>query len=119
LADRYGVYFQYYYDVGWIGFIFICVYRYIRTKKSAGGFLLLYIYDIKLKTKQDFNKIKRSFYYHLAKLDLNEELRVTKSTILVPDDKERAMDRFFHDFKKKTKNIVVYKAFTHHIEELE
>lgn len=81
--------------------------------------MLLYIYDIKMKTKRNFNKIKRSFYYHLAKLDLNEEMWVTKSTILVPDNKEREMDRFFSEFKKKTKNIVVYKAFTHHIEELE
>lgn len=81
--------------------------------------MLLYIYDIKLKTKKDFNRIKRTFYYHLAKLDLKNEVWVTKSTLLVSDNKEREIDRFFSEFKKKTKNIIVYKAFTHHIEELE
>jgi len=84
-----------------------------------GGSLLLYIYDIKLKNKQNFNKIKRSFYYNLNKLGLDAEMWVTKSTILVPDEKERIMDGFFSDFRKKRKNIIVFKAFTHSIEELE
>lgn len=81
--------------------------------------LLLYFYDIKMKNKRNFNRIKRSFYYNLNKLGLGSGVWVTKSTILVPDTKERVLDRFFSDFKKKTKNIVVYKAFTHYIEELE
>lgn len=81
--------------------------------------MLLYIYDIKHKNRKNFNKIKRNFYYNLGKLDLGSEAWITKSTILVPDSRERALDIFFSNFKKKTKNIVVYKAFTHHIEELE
>ncbi|NYZ77628.1 hypothetical protein H0O02_04940 [Candidatus Micrarchaeota archaeon] len=77
---------------------------------------MLYIYDIKQENKRNFNKIKRSFYYNLNKLGLREATRITKSTILVPDEKERVMDRFFSDFRKKTKNIVVYKAFAHSVE---
>ncbi len=81
--------------------------------------MLLYIYDIKMKNKKDFNKIKRKFYYNLGKLGLDQTNWVTKSTILIPDNKERILDHFFSDFKRKTQNIVVYKAFTHHIEKFE
>lgn len=81
--------------------------------------MLLYIYDIKMKNKRNFNKIKRIFYYNLNKLGLDSDTQITKSTILVPDNKERIMDKFFSEFRKKTKNIVIFKVFTHYIEELE
>lgn len=80
---------------------------------------MLYIYDIKMKNKRNFNKIKRIFYYNLNKLGLDSDTQITKSTILVPDNKERIMDKFFSEFRKKTKNIVIFKVFTHYIEELE
>ena len=81
--------------------------------------MLLYIYDIKQKNKRNFNKIKRNFYYNLGKLGLKPEIRVTKSTLLVPDNYEQVLDKFFSDFRKKTKNIIIYKVFTHHVEEIE
>ncbi len=81
--------------------------------------MLLYIYDIKQKNKRNFNKIKRNFYYNLGKLDLKPATHITKSTLLVPDNYEQLLDRFFSDFRKKTRNIIIYKAFTHHVEEIE
>ena len=81
--------------------------------------MLLYIYDLKQENRKNFNKIKRVFYYNLNKLGLKGTTRITKSTILVPDEKERVMDLFFSDFRKKTKNIVVYKAFAHSVEALD
>ena len=81
--------------------------------------MLLYIYDIKQKNKRDFNKIKRSFYYNLGKLGLKPTTHITKSTLLVPDNNEQILDKFFSDFRKKTRNIIIYKVFTHHVEEIE
>ncbi len=81
--------------------------------------MLVYIYDIKFKTKKDFNKTKRVFYYNLQKLGLGSANWITKSTIVVPDSMERTCDLFFRNFRKRTKNLVVYKAFAHNIEEIE
>lgn len=81
--------------------------------------MLLYIYDIKHENKRNFNKIKRVFYYNLGKLGLKNTTKITKSTILVPDTYERIMDNFFSNFKKKTKNIIIFKVFAHSVEEIE
>ena len=84
-----------------------------------GGSLILYFYDIKAKNKREFNKTKRIFYYNLQKIGLKTTNWVTKSTILVPDYLEPHLDEFFTKLKKRTKDLVVYKAFTHSIEEIE
>jgi len=81
--------------------------------------MLLYIYDIKFRTKRDFNKTKRAFYYNLQKIGLGQANWLTKSTILVPDPMEQNMDVFFKRFKTRSRNLVVYKVFAHHIEEIE
>lgn len=80
--------------------------------------MILYIYDLKFETRRKFNKTKRSFYYHLEKLGLTKENFLLKSTILIPDNKEQLLDDFFKDFKKKENNLVIFKVFTTHIEEL-
>ena len=81
--------------------------------------MILYLYDIKARNKRDFNKTKRIFYYNLQKLGLKTTNWVTKSTILVPDSLEPHLDSFFEKQKKRTENLIVYKAFTHSIEEIE
>ncbi len=76
---------------------------------------IVYIYDIKAKNKKKFNRTKRVFYYHLAKLELEPSSWKTKSTIAVSTKKERMMDKFFHRFGN---NIEVYKLVVESIEEL-
>lgn len=75
----------------------------------------LYIYDLKAPNKQKFNRLKRVFYYHLAKLRLGKELWKTKSAFVVPDKKEVIVDIFF---RRYSGSVEVYKAFVHSIEEL-
>ena len=80
--------------------------------------MIIYIYDLKFETRKKFNKVKRKFYYNLEKLNLTKENFLLKSTIIVPDNRERIMDIFFRDFKKKESSLVVFKVFTTHVEEL-
>ena len=77
---------------------------------------IVYMYDIKAKNKKKFNRVKRRFYYHLNKLDLDEDVWKTKSTIAVQPRKSRVLDAFFRDF---TKDVVVFKIRASTIEELE
>lgn len=65
--------------------------------------MMLYIYDI--KAKDDYNRIKRMFYYQLRKMQFVK--RRTKSVLLVDDDYERDMDEFFSKWEG---NIEVYKG---------
>ena len=76
---------------------------------------VLYLYDIKAKNKQEFNRVKRLFYYHLNKLDLLKIHFVTKSVLLAPSELERLVDSFFKQFKNK---VEVYKVRCEKIEEL-
>ncbi|MFH1393247.1 MAG: hypothetical protein ABII71_04165 [Candidatus Micrarchaeota archaeon] len=76
----------------------------------------LYIYDLKAKNKHEFGRLKRIFYYHLAKLNLGRELWKTKSAFAVPEGKEISVDAFFKRFRG---SVEVYKAFVLSIEELE
>ncbi|MBU0532713.1 hypothetical protein KKB44_04420 [Candidatus Micrarchaeota archaeon] len=77
---------------------------------------IVYIYDIKAKNKKKFNRVKRRFYYHLNKLELNKEYWKTKSTFAVPPNLEKIIDLFFSGFKK---NVIVYKIHAESIEALE
>jgi uncharacterized protein YdiU (UPF0061 family) len=81
--------------------------------------MILYLYDIGAKNRRDFNRSKRIFYYNLQKLGLKTTNWVTKSTILVSDDMENHLDKFFRIYKKRMKNLVVYKVFAHSAEEIE
>lgn len=81
--------------------------------------MILYFYDIKAKNKKEFNKTKRIFYYNLQKIGLKTTNWVTKSTILVSDSMEPHLDDFFKKLKKRTGELVVFKAFAHSIEEIE
>jgi hypothetical protein len=74
------------------------------------------MYDIKAKNKKKFNRVKRRFYYHLNKLELDESVWKTKSTIAVQPKKARILDLFFKDFRK---DVVVYKLRATTIEELD
>ena len=76
---------------------------------------VVYIYDIKAKNKKKFNRVKRRFYYHLNKLDLQKQVWKTKSTIAVQPKTARVLDLFFKDFRK---DVVVYKLHTTSIERL-
>jgi hypothetical protein len=88
-------------------------YFFISNKKGA-NMQLVYIYDIKAKDRKAFNRTKRKFYYHLNKLNLKNAIR-TKSALIIPLGKEKAMDNFFKGFGKA---IEVYKILAEYIEEL-
>jgi hypothetical protein len=75
----------------------------------------MYIYDIKADNKKKFNRTKRLFYYHLAKLPLKKELWKTKSAIAVTLRMEKRMDQFFKRFGDA---VEVYKIHAEIIEEL-
>jgi hypothetical protein len=74
------------------------------------------MYDIKAKNKKKFNRVKRRFYYHLNKLDLDRSVWKTKSTIAVQPRKARILDSFFRDFSQ---DVIVYKIRATVIEELD
>ncbi len=76
---------------------------------------ILYIYDLKAKNKREFNRVKRVFYYHLAKLSLPKTAFITKSTIVVNETSSRLLDLFFKKFKN---SITIYKICCESIEEL-
>lgn len=77
--------------------------------------MLVYMYDLKSSVR-DYNRLKRSFYYHLNKNGHNQYFWNTKSVLVVPDEAERVLDGFFKGFEKF---VVVYKIRTSSIEELE
>jgi hypothetical protein len=66
----------------------------------------MYVYDIMPKKKEELGKIKRRFYYKLAKTTPFTR-RTTKSVILTTKEHEKTLDSLFLSFKD---NIVVYKC---------
>ena len=76
---------------------------------------VLYLYDIKARNKREFNRVKRSFYYHLNKLGLLKTTFRTKSALLVEGEKEAVLDSFFKRFAGK---VEVYKVLTESVEML-
>ncbi len=77
--------------------------------------MLVYFYDLKPKTKNIYNKLKRSFYYHFNKIKSNTFSYKTKSVFVVPNKYEKIIDSFFLGFKG---NIEIYKVKTDAIEQL-
>lgn len=60
---------------------------------------VVYVYDLAAKNKKMFNRNKRKFYYHLAKIKLKPDSWRTKSTLIVSNVKEeRTLDVFFKKF---------------------
>ncbi|MCC7552164.1 hypothetical protein KO317_00675 [Candidatus Micrarchaeota archaeon] len=59
--------------------------------------MLIYLYDIKTNLNE-YNKIKRRFYYNLRKSNLKNCEYLTKSVLLVPEDLEHEADIFFNKF---------------------
>jgi hypothetical protein len=76
---------------------------------------VVYIYDVKAKTKKEFNRNKRRFYYQLNKLNLKNCVWRTKSVLITPSEIEEVIDRFF---KKFIGQVEVYKFHTKYVEEL-
>lgn len=76
---------------------------------------LLYIYDLKSKSKREYNRIKRVFYYRLKRFDKSKVAFKTKSVLIVQEKFEKLFDNFFKEFKG---NIEVYKIHAESIEEL-
>lgn len=81
--------------------------------------MIVYFYDLEYKTKKEFNRKKRVFYYNLNKLGLKKDFWLNKSVLLVPDDKETLLDDFFRRYKKAERSITIYKIFTTSIEEID
>jgi len=75
---------------------------------------IVYIYDIKTKTKKEFNRVKRRFYYNLNKLNLKNCVWKTKSVLITTPETEGILDVFFKEFKG---NIEVYKIHAKLIED--
>lgn len=74
---------------------------------------ILYLYDIKAKNKREFNRVKRSFYYHMNKLALPKTAFRTKSALTVGANQEQILDSFFKRFGDK---VEVYKVVAESIE---
>ncbi|HIH22123.1 TPA: hypothetical protein HA238_00165 [Candidatus Micrarchaeota archaeon] len=74
---------------------------------------ILYLYDIKARNKREFNRVKRSFYYHLNKLALKRSSFRTKSALLIDGTKEQLLDAFFKRFGNK---VEVYKVVAKSVE---
>lgn len=77
--------------------------------------MIVYFYDLKPKRKDDYNRIKRIFYYNFNKIRLNDFSYKTKSVLMVADNYEKLIDSFFVGFKG---NIEVYKIRTESVEQL-
>ena len=75
----------------------------------------IYFYDLRPKNPKDYNRLKRKFYYHLNKLNLDTNYWRTRSVLIVPPEIEAILDEFFLSFKP---DVEVYKAQTKYVEEL-
>jgi len=75
----------------------------------------VYFYDLIPKNPKRYNNLKRKFYYHLNKLNLNKKSWKNKSVLVIKPEMEQLMDSFFISFKPE---ITVYKIPTKYIEEL-
>ena len=69
--------------------------------------MLLYLYDLKIKGKKEYNTLKRRFYYELKQSKLANAPWRTKSVLLVSDELEKHADAFFFEFDGF---VEVYKA---------
>jgi len=76
--------------------------------------MILYFYDIKMKVNE-YNTLKRRFYYHLARSKLSLKPRKTKSVLLIDDELEAEADEFFKSWKPA---IVCFKAKTERLDRL-
>ncbi len=77
--------------------------------------MIVYFYDLKPKRKEDYNRLKRSFYYHFNKIKLSDFSFKTKSVFAVEEKYEKMLDRFFLGFKG---SVEVYKIHTESVEQL-
>jgi len=75
---------------------------------------VIYIYDVKGKTRKEFNRVKRMFYYNLIKLGLKNCVWKTKSVLISHIETEGILDKFFQTFKG---NIEVYKIHAKYVED--
>lgn len=72
--------------------------RTTKTKEISTNSQILYLYDIKCKLN-DYNRIKRVFYYRFNKLGFGRLTWKSKSALLVPSRMERNADAFFKGFR--------------------
>ncbi len=77
--------------------------------------MLVYFYDLSPKRKEDYNKLKRNFYYNFNKIKLKDFSYKTKSVLMVADKYEKILDVFFAAFRG---NIEVYKIKTEDVEQI-
>ncbi|MFA5381678.1 MAG: hypothetical protein WC356_00805 [Candidatus Micrarchaeia archaeon] len=76
--------------------------------------MFIYFYDI-ITEPENYNKIKRRFYYYFKKSAISHCKYLTKSTLLIPDELEHQADFFFNNFIRYLK---IYKIKTEEIIEL-
>ena len=77
--------------------------------------MFIYCFDLKPKNKKDYARLKRRFYYHLAKSRLASAPWKTKSVLSVPNSGERMADAFFKQWRGA---IEVYKIRASSVQEL-
>ena len=67
--------------------------------------MLIYVYDIKIKGKREYNTIKRRFYYWLNKFKQKCEktgekfIFISKSVVLIPEKFENEFDDLLLSFQ--------------------
>ncbi|MDO8339759.1 MAG: hypothetical protein Q7T16_03815 [Candidatus Burarchaeum sp.] len=77
--------------------------------------MIIYCFDLKPKNKKDYNRLKRRFYYHLAKSGLANAPWKTKSVLSVPNSSAPMADAFFRQWRG---SIEVYKIYASAVREL-
>jgi len=77
--------------------------------------MLLYLYDLKIKGKKEYNTLKRRFYYELKHSPLATKPWKTKSALLVEEELEKEADAFFKKYKGF---LEVYRARIEKLEEV-
>lgn len=76
--------------------------------------MIIYFYDLRTEL-ENYNRLKRRFYYDLKKSKLSTYPWKTKSVIVVENSAEKDADEFF---KKYAGLVEVYKARASSIEEV-
>ncbi|PIT83995.1 hypothetical protein COU37_05955 [Candidatus Micrarchaeota archaeon CG10_big_fil_rev_8_21_14_0_10_45_29] len=69
--------------------------------------MIIYCFDLKTKDLESYNRIKRRFYYDLAKLSKHNFLWNTKSVICIDEAQEALFDLFFLKYRE---NLALFKA---------
>lgn len=77
--------------------------------------MIVYFYDLKPKTKGEYMRLKRNFYYHFNQIKLKDFNFKTKSVFAVAEHYEKLIDNFFQGFMGQ---IEVYKIKTDDVEQL-